>query len=580
MKAYERILMLLFSLLCLCACKDSSYSRFLGTADSLVNVNPDSAIVLLRNVKNDMASASKAERMYYHLLCVKADDKAYITHTSDSLMAEVLHYYIDKGDKRHLPEAYYYAGRVCRDLGDAPQALEYFGKAMEMMPKDEKSDLKSRVYSQMGTLFLFQNIHDEALKIFKEAYQYDSLRKDTAGMIYNLRDMATVYRATDVIDSSFYCYQKSYDLACSLRDSSFIKLVQCQMAGLYIQLGKYDAAKRNLFPSLTNHHIASRSGIYVMASKLYRQMGENDSAVYYYKELLKYGTIYAKTEAYRGLAEVATERGNSDKALDYLKMYMLYNDSVSALTDREAVRKMNSFYNYQLREKENYLLHEKNDTKMWIIAGLLAALFIIVSGGIYGFRKYRQRKELMLKAQCAEIERWKEEESKKEKEIEEGRRKEQRLKEALCNAESAKEELEEQLKEVQEQLRNLKAVTEKAKSEREKKRNIFRQKDIAVYIDKQKNSKTYKMTDKNWNELEVTLNEVYPDFVQKLKLFPMNENDFRMSMLIKAGISPGDIAQFVHCTSANISMARKRLFAKYLKGIENLKGWDDFISSL
>ena len=91
--------------------------------------------------------------MYYRLLCIKANDKAYILHTSDSLILPVLHYYIEKDDERHLPEAYYYAGRVYRDLGDAPQALEYFEKAAEALPEDGGYKLKSKIYSQMGTLF-------------------------------------------------------------------------------------------------------------------------------------------------------------------------------------------------------------------------------------------------------------------------------------------------------------------------------------------------------------------------------------------------------------------------------------------
>lgn len=139
----------------LCACGPRRYPSSLLMADSLAAVRPDSALTLLQALAKDTADMPRTDRMYYRLLCVKAADKAYLPHTSDSLIRPVLHYYMEKGDKRLLPEAYYYAGRVYRDLGDAPQALDYFEQALQAMRKQENLKVKSKVYAQMGTLFLY-----------------------------------------------------------------------------------------------------------------------------------------------------------------------------------------------------------------------------------------------------------------------------------------------------------------------------------------------------------------------------------------------------------------------------------------
>ena len=48
--------------------------------------------------------------MRYKLLTIKANDKAYITHTSDSLILSLVDYYEHDGDPAYLGEAYYYAG--------------------------------------------------------------------------------------------------------------------------------------------------------------------------------------------------------------------------------------------------------------------------------------------------------------------------------------------------------------------------------------------------------------------------------------------------------------------------------------
>lgn len=115
--------------------------------------------------------------------------------------------------------------------------------------------------------------------------------KDSASMVFNLRDIANGYRCLDQNDSSLYYLRKAYYIAKVLRNYDLMAMVQSQMASLYIELEKYDLARKFLQPSLDSLDIPSRSGIFSMASKLYHKTGSIDSAIYYYTELLKCGTI-------------------------------------------------------------------------------------------------------------------------------------------------------------------------------------------------------------------------------------------------------------------------------------------------
>lgn len=187
----------------LCACGSRHYPSSLLVADSLASVRPDSALLLLQSLEGDTADMPLSHRMYYRLLCIKAADKAYLPHTSDSLIRPVLHYYnMEKGDKRLLPEAFYYAGRVCRDLGDAPRALDYFEQALQAMRNHENLKVKSKVYAQMGTLFSYQYMYPEALDAFRQSFRCNVTLKDSVGMIFNHRDMANCYRNMERPDSA------------------------------------------------------------------------------------------------------------------------------------------------------------------------------------------------------------------------------------------------------------------------------------------------------------------------------------------------------------------------------------------
>ena len=91
-------------LLCLYACNNKPYPHTMQVADKLVYSNPDSACLLLEQLRDSITTEPKATQIYYQLLNIKARDKAYITHTSDSLILEVLCHKSE--DRLHLNKTF------------------------------------------------------------------------------------------------------------------------------------------------------------------------------------------------------------------------------------------------------------------------------------------------------------------------------------------------------------------------------------------------------------------------------------------------------------------------------------------
>lgn len=580
MKEKVSHLLVLFFLLCFYACGSSPYPKSLVIADSLVNVNPDSAIFLLRNMGDTIESASEEVRMYYQLLCIKANDKAYIPHTSDSLILSVIYYYVKKKDRCHLSEAYYYAGRVYRDIGDAPQALDYFEKAIDITEETDYS-LKSRICSQIGTLFTYQDMHDEALEMFKEAYRYDILLKDSVGIVFDLRDMAEIYRYMNDVDMSLHYYQKAYELSCALRHGRLMNIVRDQMAYLYIKQKKYDLAKQFLQPSLNNLHRASKSAVYSIASKLYYQTGNMDSAQYYNEELLKCGTIYAKRTAHQVLAEIALSQNNSKDALSHFRQYVQYVDSIRKTTNTATVRKMRSLYNYQLREKENVLLKAENSRKSFAIIYILSGSFVLLVTS-FAYLQYNKRRRLLLKMQLDKLQCLKEEQYKRSSLfIEENKKLIKELEVKLQNADLANTVLRIQLQKQKEVILYTNKQAEINLDEREVAQTVLFGSDIYNFFKEQIRSGIYKVTDENWNTLEAAINDTYRGFSENLrKLHEFSQYEFRVCLLIKINILPVDMAKFTHHTKEAISATRRRLYEKVFLEKGTPKQWDEFILSL
>lgn len=587
MKLTERLILLFIIQLCFWACDNKPYSHLMSMADSLTNTNPDSAVIYLNKLKDHIETAPRSVQMYYQLLCIKANDRAYIPHSSDSIILPILNYY-KQTDDLHLPETYYYAGRIYRDLGDAPQALDYFNNTLDALPSSSDSySLKSKVYSQIGTLFLYQDIYDEALKMFKEAFHYDLLLEDSVGMSYDLRDMATSYRCLNQIDSAIYYYGKANDLALALHQQRFVSMIQSQMAGLYIQLKKYDLAKQFLQSSLSYQHKADKSGIFSVAAKYYHQLGTKDSAVYYYTQLLDFGTIYAKQAAHWGLAELAIDNNHEQDAIPHLRAYMQCVDSIRKITDREAIRQMRSVYNYKLREKEIAHLKSKNEQTKLIIISLLS-LCAILASITFAYIQYFKLKQLQLTIRLKKIKRLKDKlYSRSVQFIEENKRKIEELEimeRKFLEVDQINTTLKEQLNAQKELIIYTNKQIKLDLNRREQSQAVLFKSEIYLHIQRQLkiNDRSKRMlSDEDWKELEKLVNSTYNGFKENLyDIYNLSLFEYRVCLLIKINIQPIDIGKLTEHSKESISSTRRRLYEKvfHIKGAS--KDWDDFIYSL
>lgn len=570
--------------LCLCfsACGGRPYPRVLVQADSLAETDADSALRLLARWADSVPGASERVRMYYRLLTVKAADKAYVVHTSDSVILPVVDYYEQGGDRRLLPEACYYAGRVYRDMGDAPQALDYFERAAEALPPQGEERLAGKIYSQTGTLFLYQEMYGEALEMYRKAYACSVEAKDIKGQVYALRDMGTAYQGLEEMDSAVYYSQKALDFALEKGMTSMAQVAQGQLASLYLGFEQYDRVEAYLREAFKDINGVSRSGLYSMAAKLYNYTGRLDSAVYYWTELLDCGTVYAKRIAHFALAQVAMRRKDFDAALEHFVQYQVYDDSIRHLTDVETIRRAHALYNYRLREKENLHLKEERQQRVWLFYGSLGICILFLAFA-FAYVQYARRKKSELAARLEKANRIKEE-------------LQQRSEQFVWENEQKVADLERKLREADDTLRmQLELQRERMLHENEQARAALEmQKQVAEVIEKSDirkellarlsvaNKCVKQLRQADWERIEKEIHILCPDFKEKLYALytGFSEHEYHICLLIKLGIRPGEIAVLTAHGKESITAARRRMYKK-VYGVEGEpRNWDDVVYSL
>ena len=133
---------------------------------------------------------------------------------------------------------------------------------------------------------------------------------------------------------------------------------------------------------------------------------------------------------------------------------------------------------------------------------------------------------------------------------------------------------------LQSRLDNIHAMQKMAVIEpRQNMGNLFNQ---PIYLRiKQMLNEGRSLSESDWTELAEAVDNVYNGFSEKLySLYNMSNQDYRVSLLIKARIQPKDIATLTAHSKESIASTRSRLYQKVFGKKGSTRDWDDFILSI
>lgn len=535
------------------------YPTAMQQAIRLIKTRPDSALLYLQKVEH-LNEEPEETQMYYHLLCIKANDKMDVLPTSDSLINRIVAYYENHPDKERLTEAYYHQGGVYRDLHNAPHAIACYRMAITTGQGGSNKTLMGKIYGQMALLFAYQGLYKESMTAARQQYAYGDTVRNFCGMAFACRDMARIYHLSAQIDSAILSYRKGYEIAIAHQDSNTAYSILSELGGVYYEEKQNDSARVILQRVLK---FRSRYPSHIMLGGIYLHQGLLDSAKYHLLEGLKHGNPYNRTSAYHLLSQASAQQKDYPKAYQYaLKAYQL-QDTIRQITKTEEVAKANTLYDYHLTEQENFHLKEQAIHQRMTITGLILSLGILFSagGGIYlHIRQKRQKAEeqakRLLLIQEEHYRQTQQEQQQQEQQIKE-------LTEQLQVAIRQNDKLK------QAQLESRKEALESSSQQflhtiesQEQRIAHFKQSDIYLLFHRATDSHDLNLDD--WKTLQHKIDEVYPQFTHRiLMLYPrLSTNELHICYLIKTGISVSQIAHLLNRSTSAITVARARMHKK------------------
>ena len=372
----KRYLLVFFSLLVsvgsilmsvsLSSCSSSVKSPLLLSADSLMEIYPDSALSILESISSPQ-KLPRADRALYALLLTQARHKNYIALEDDSLIKTAVEYYGDKKKSVRAAKAHYYWGATYGEKGYTSFAVDEYLTAIRLMPV--RDEFLAMIYDNLADCYEKDDLYDIAIEAYRQAYQ---ILEGGSQQTYPLRGIARICLLQNKKDSSLLYYQKALDYALAEQDSSLIGALYHDLAMVYNEKKDYVQADKYVSKAMI---MQGDDAVNVCLSKAQIMLNLNklDSASYFFSKNIDQLNIYGKAVCYDGMHQIAKKRGEWKIATENMDAYRVLYDSMQIMNDNEELNRLMD--KHQLEEHKRLL---SEHTKMLVFTLVSVFFFLMI----------------------------------------------------------------------------------------------------------------------------------------------------------------------------------------------------------
>lgn len=553
-------------------CGSPSYNATLVRIAGLVDDTPELALDLLSAL--DTVNLGEADRHYRDFLDVKAHDKAYILHRSDSLILSVLSYYEKGRDRGLYPEVLYYCGRVYSDLGDYPTALRYYQSALDELPEDADPYLRRRMLSQTGRLLNTLRLYNQAIPYLKESLELSETVCDRDMIHYDYQLLGTVYLHNNEYEKADSCYRMELNVARQYDDTE-VAAAEGYIASLKLAMGEIDSAEIYIHSVPERVHMADRDHMSYLAANIYREAKNWDLAYHYASSIIHSGYPGYRIVGYKILLapEIRPYIAPDSADLYLLRCISSVDDHFNE-HDSEAAIMQNSMYNYSLHERRSAMLYKsRSRIMMWLII-VLAICLVISFGLLLSRRIIISKNKLLSKAQVTikALNRRMYDNAGGDSS-------------ALPTAPEPESVNDENISEATKELQKLiDAEIETLKARLEQEPELPDQgKDTAGYrliVEALDSRRVVAPDDPLWEAVGESVRILSPSFEPTLRRLSFNRlkrEDYHLAYLLRLGVSSARVADLIGRDKASVTYRRRRLCEMAFHNIINVKQLNDIL---
>src|SRR6056297_2000363 len=314
-------------------------------------------------------------------------------------------------------------GNVYKRFGSFDKSVDCFLEALEIFKSINDTLKMISLYNNLGVLYCDLGRYKEALSNYQKNLELRDKSGITKGVNYAYMNIGNVYQKIAFKDSDPEYYQRSNEYYLKAMHSLQSEanrydrfLLYHNLAANSEQMERFDDARKYARKDIELGKQVGAKGIMVYSiqclGNTYIKEGDLKKGIKYledsYALAKEIKDIRKQHRLSRNLFNVYDTLGNAEKALQYLKDYVYYEDSVYSLNRKAQIIELDKKYEAKQRDQEITLLKREKDLQQAQLeknkienkqakfqrAVLIVAIILAIGLIIYFWNESKKRKKI------------------------------------------------------------------------------------------------------------------------------------------------------------------------------------------
>lgn len=360
----------------LLGCNLNGNSVRLANIDSLVVAELyDSAYQILKKYDSGVIR-NQRDKAHYNLLRVQL---GYLMNEpielSDSILDNVISYFVQHIDHEKLADAYYYRAIGAYKKGDSQQAIMLYKNAEYQA--NQSGNLRQKYKISEGISFVNGRCakYDLQLDYAKRALELSKTLNNKKWIAYSLYRMDLAYSKLGKEDSAFY-YLNQIPTYIDYIDEKERPILLSNIG--FLLLDRFPQRARSYLEKSLSYH--EYTATYEYLAEISYEEGNTEEAYHFWKKALAVQDATPKDNVIRNIIEYDMERGKTDSICEMVTQIIAIRDSIDSRLKDDTIKDLQTHFDHEVA------MHEEIIKWQWRLFAVV--LLVIVLVGYMVWRRY------------------------------------------------------------------------------------------------------------------------------------------------------------------------------------------------
>ncbi|MFP4023883.1 MAG: histidine kinase [Thiohalospira sp.] len=364
-------------------------------SERLFNINPDSAMIELNRIEKECKDANYKEGL---ALCyaIKGRLMKQMGDLPEALeyMNKSLHLYQELNSKNGIAALKLSIGAVYVHISAYSLAQEYIHKSLEYYEKTDKHFELGNAYMTLSGIYIYIKEYKLGKEYIEKAIEHYEKINFKYGICGSKLNRAIILHEEKKYKECISEFDDVIELATEIKANFYLADSWIYVGSSYLKIGNHAKAKDYLFKVTEMKNVNSQL---LLESFLY--LGDLFASQENYQEAIKYAQKVVDEskklmltrntmEAYERLAAYYSKVSNYKEAFDLQKMANALKDSIFDSEKTKQLQKLEAIYQTQKKQQQIEILENENQiqqlklqkTNIKYVSAI--ALLLIISGGL------------------------------------------------------------------------------------------------------------------------------------------------------------------------------------------------------